>query len=186
MMRWLPMMLLACAPKPTAPAAMPAPPQVVVVPAPDPPSHTDPVAGMLAAASVVVGMPRERQLEEIERWRRSLERTDQASDRLRLALLFTLGDPTVRDPERVRELLRGRAWHANDASYELLARMLLEVVETRTEGEEQRLMLAMALDTARQERDELQQQLEALKALDAEIDRRTPAPEKPDGTRPGG
>lgn len=152
------LMLLACAHRDV-------PPQVVLVPA-QAVEAPDPVAGLLAAAGVVVGMPRERQQEEVARWTEALARTDLPTDRLRLALILALGDPEVQDPQRVRELLADRTW--GDAAYETLARLILEVVETRDDGARTR----GELEREKLRREELEQQVEALKAIEADIDAR--------------
>lgn len=148
-------------------------PSVMVVPVPAPVMPTDPVAGTLASAGVVLGMPRERQAEEIERWSVSLDRTQQPTDRLRLAMLLAMGDPAVRDADRVRDLLQDQAWTADHGGYEMLARLLLEVVETRAEADADRVRL-LAKVLAEAERSQVvQEQLDALKQVESDLDART-------------
>lgn len=161
--------MLACSPRP----AKVLQPQVMMVPVPTPAAPTDSLSGTLAAAGVALGLPRERQAEEIQRWAETLDRTQLSTDRLRLALLLTLGAPEVRDPERVRTLLHDQSFSSEHGEYELVARMLLEVVETRAETQAKLLELTTTAQRERQRSAVLEEQLEALKQVESAMDAHT-------------
>lgn len=168
-MRWCWwVVLVGCVPRMVPPAE----PQVVVVPVPAPVGPMDPVAGTLAAAGIALGLPRERQSEEIARWSASFDRTQQPTDRLRLAMLLTMGDPELRDADRVRDLLHNRVWSADHGGYEMLARMLLEVVETRSECQADKVRLTAKAMRELERCSVIEEQLEALKQVEADIDTR--------------
>ena len=147
--------------------------ETLVVPAPPPePAPGDSATVLLAAANVALSMPRERQVEEIDRWAASLERTDLPTDRLRLALLLALGDPAVHDSERVRTLLADRSWGPTENGLEALSRSLLELAHERIAGAERAAQHAADLAAEREKRKVLEEQLEALRALEAQINDR--------------
>ena len=124
---------------------------------------------------MVVVLPRERQKEEIRGAEREPRPHRFVTDRLRLAMLLTLGDEEVRDTERARELLEGRTWE--DTSYEALARLMLELIEERKARARDRLDLSFALEQERREKSELQARLAEIRAIETEMDARELAPE---------
>lgn len=175
-MRWsIPAWLVFTIAAGCAHRAQVAPPQVVVVPGPAPVEPCSPLIGVLSGAGMVVVLPRERQKEEIEALTATLGRTDLVTDRLRLAMLLTLGDEEVRDTERARELLEGRTWE--DTSYEALARLMLELIEERKARARDRLDLSFALEQERREKSALQARLAEIRAIETEMDARELAPE---------
>jgi hypothetical protein len=142
-------------------------PQLVVVhDAPPEEANDAPLIGVLDGVGMTLLLPRERQQEEIVALNDALASTDLASDRMQLALLLTLGDPAVRDAERARALLEGRTF--DDAGSETLARVVLELVEERDAHARDRL----ALEQERRLRREFEHRIEAMKAIDTEIDAR--------------
>lgn len=160
-------------PAPTPTAA----PQVVVVPQPGeppvPPVCTTNLDSVLATAGWAVNMPAERQADEIERWTERVERDDLAADRLRLAMLLVLSEEPLRDDAQARELLTGR-WLAGDTgSAEVLSRLLLELVHTRAEAASDQSRTARQLAALRAERDELAAKLEAMEAIEVEMEQRS-------------
>lgn len=166
MTRWLPIVaaLLVGCPRPAPPQ-----PQIVVVPVPTPREPIGIAETVLSAVAAVVALPRERQQEEVERCREALANADFASDRLRLALLLLLGDPSLRDTGEARGLIEGRTW---DPTEETLVRLVLALVDEHdqrlTEGVEAREALA----TERARRKLLEERLEALKAIETDMGQR--------------
>ena len=152
-----------------------APPQVVVVPGPAPVEPCSPLIGVLGGVGMVILLPVERQEQELAGIEASFARTDLVTDRLRLAMLLTLGDERVRDTERAEELLDGRTWE--DTSYEAVARMILELIEERKARASDRLDLSFALEQERRERAELEDRLAQIRAIETEMDARDLPPE---------
>lgn len=163
--------LLGC-PRPIeiipAPAAEP---RVIVTPAP-PSSDVPSLNAVLGSAGWALSLPRERQAEEVERWSESVARDDLPTDRLRLALLLALGDDQVRDHDRVRALLQSQWYEGESLAAETLARVILEVVETRDEAARQRLRLALQVEEERKARGEAEAALDAIQDIEVEMEAR--------------
>jgi hypothetical protein len=163
---------------------MPAPaPQVVVVPAPAPTviEHA-PLVGVLDGVGMILLMPRERQKQEVEALADGLARADLPTDRIQLALLLALGDEGIRDADRARALIENRTW--DSAGYETLARLVMQLLEERLNRARDRLDLAEALEAERRARRELETKLEAIKAIETEIEARELGAEGDDGYDP--
>lgn len=164
-------LVLAGCPRSPEPVMAPAPQIVVTQP---PPVGPPPPAlnAVLASVGWALALPRERQAEEVDRWTVAVARDDLPTDRLRLALLLALGDPTIQDAEKVRSLLRGQWFHGEDLAAESLARVVLELVETRETSATTRLALAMELRKEREAREDLEAKLEAIQNIEAEMEAR--------------
>jgi hypothetical protein len=155
-------------------------PQVVVVHDPVPAAtSTTPLVGALDGVGMMMLLPRERQAEEITRLTQSLASADLPTDRIELALLLALGDPSLRDAERARDLLEGRTW--DDAGYETLVRVVLALLEERADRQSDKVQAQEAFEAERRLRRELQARLEAMKQIDTEIDARELGVEGQDG-----
>lgn len=158
--------LSGCRHRPTQP-----PPQFLYVPAPAPaPSTNAPLVGALDGVGMMLLLPSDRQRAEIERLRAGLATADRPTDRIQLALLLTLADEAVRDTDEARALLEGHAFDA--AGYETLARVVLELLAEREAVARARLDGALALDAERRARQQLADQLEAIKAIETQIEAR--------------
>lgn len=147
-----------------------APPQVVVVPGPAPIEPCSPLIGVLGGVGMVILLPLERQQQELAGIDASLARTGLVTDRLRLAMLLTLGDERIRDTERAQQLIEGHTWE--DTSYEAVARLILELIEERKARASDRLDLSFALEQERRQRAELEDRLAQIRAIETEMDAR--------------
>lgn len=128
---------------------------------------------ILHSAGWILALPRERQLEEVQRLEEAVRRDDLPSDRLRLALLYTLGDPVLHDSGRVRELLRSRAYdEGSDIAAETLVRLLLEVADSQDAAAATHARMTAALEAEQAAREELTAKLEALQAIEQEMGER--------------
>ncbi|MEZ4240926.1 MAG: hypothetical protein R3F59_33165 [Myxococcota bacterium] len=164
-----------CAPKA-------APPQVVLVPQAEPATPPEaPLVGVLQSVGMLLVMPPERQVEEIDSLQAGLDSGAPASDRVRLALLLAVGAPEVRDSERVHALLDDRTW--DDAAYEALARFVLQLADERAGRARDRLDAAEALEAERKLRKELEARLDAIRTIETDIERRDLADEEPHDQR---
>ena len=143
-------------------ASTPTPPVPVVV-------QISPLVGLLDGAGQALLLPRERQAEEIARIEAGLADADLPTDRLRLAVLLTLGDPELRDEPRAAALLEGRTW--SDTGYETVARLILAVVDERSERAADREELAAQLEQQRRRAEALEGRLEALRDIETEMHR---------------
>lgn len=153
--------------------------RVVDVPAPSVLYVQSPLVGVLDGVGMMLMLPRERQKQEIDRLAEALTRADLPTDRLQLALLLTLGDEGVRDTERARALLRDRTW--DTAGYETLTRLILQLLQERHDHARSRLDAAIQLEAERRARQELEERLEAIKAIESDIEARELGAETSDG-----
>jgi hypothetical protein len=90
--------------------------------------------------------------------------------RMRLALLLTLGHPEVRDEREARALLQGAQW--DDDGYKVLAGLIDALLLERAARAKDRVAAAEQLEAANALLLEAQARLEALKAIDRELDAR--------------
>ncbi len=164
-------LLTGCPRTATPPPIVTPQPAPTVVVRPEQAART-PLQGVLGSAGWLITLPRERQQEEVERLARVVERDDLPTDRLRLALLLALGDEAIRDAERVRTLLHGQGLDDDTLASETLIRLVLEVVETRSTSDAERLRLALALEQERERREEVEAKLDALRVLEVEMQER--------------
>ena len=151
------------------------PPETITQPAPAPVSQNiietgSPLVSVLSNVGNTVTMPVDEQRAEIVRLTDNFVRSGLPSDRLRLALLLVLGDPTIRDNERARELLAVEA--LNDLAYETLARLALDLVDERRRHARDRLDASAALDEERKLREELEARLRAVEQIETEMNTR--------------
>jgi hypothetical protein len=150
------------------PGKPPPEPSVVVVHEPTP--VASPLTGALDGVGMTLLLPLERQQEEIAALTDALGHADLASDRIQLALLLTLADPPLRDAARARQLLAGHTW--DDAGYETLSRLAQGLIDERAARAADADDAAAALDHERRLRRALEERIEAMKAIDTEIDAR--------------
>jgi hypothetical protein len=151
------------------------PPETITEPAPTPVTQTvietgSPLVSVLSNVGNTVTLPVDEQRSEVVRLTDNFVRSGLPSDRLRLGLLLVLGDPTIRDNERARELLAVEAWH--DLAYETLARLALDLVVERRRHARDRLDASAALDEERKLRAELEARLRAVEQIETEMNTR--------------
>jgi len=147
-------------------AAQPAP-AAVAAPSPD---IGSPLVSVLTNVGRMVTLPVDEQRAEVVRLTDNFSRSGLPSDRLRLALLLVLGDPAIRDNERVKGLLEVEAW--NDLAYETLARLALDLVDERRRHARDRLDASAALDEERKLREDLEARLHAVEQIETEMNTR--------------
>jgi len=169
MIRLLPLVLtVACAGmRKSPPEVHPQPAATVVPPSPEAGS---PLVSVLTNVGRTVTLPVEEQKAEVVRLGDNFARSGLPSDRLRLGLLLVLGDPTVRDNERAKQLLEVEAW--SDLAYETLARLALDLVDERRRHARDRLDASAALDEERKLREELEARLRAVEEIETEMNTR--------------
>lgn len=169
---WMFLVFAGCTPK-TLPAT---PAQVVIMPAPPTGDGPSPVSAVLAGMGYVVLLPLDQQRAEIANYREAFERDRLPSDRLRLALILTMADPSLQDPARARELLQEAPFDADQGAYEALARLVLALITERETRVSEASASAEMLSAERARRkeleekilgfEELERRVEALKALE--------------------
>lgn len=160
---WAWLYVVGCTPK-HAPT-----PQVVVVPAAssDAPS---PISGVLAGMGYVLLLSTEQQKEEIHKFAEAFERDRLPSDRLRLALLLTMADPSLREPTRARELIQGASFTADQGAYEALGRLVLALIEERDARAAEAATAAELYQTERARRRELEEKILAFEELERRVE----------------
>jgi len=100
----------------------------------------------------------------------------------------SLADPELRDPEIVRDVLKGAPWADHQGPYAVLASWILAVSAERAAGERELEQLRQAIATERTRRraaearaadaDQLRSQIDQLRALEADLEQRNPASTK--------
>lgn len=166
-----------------APRSIPQP-QVVVMPAPEAPRDDfSPISSVLTGVGYALGLPADRQAEQLARWTDAFTRDRQAPDRLRVAMMLLLADPELRDEARAAELLKDAPWSPEQGAYAALGSLMLAFVAERGDRAVRLDELRKQLDAERTQRrsleervkgmDELQERLEQLKALEADLNGRS-------------
>lgn len=159
-------MLTACArPVPPAPAVCPPAEHTVIV---QPPATPAPATAsvVLAWIEATTALPPERQRAAAEALETHLDETDTERDRLRLALLRTLGAPEVRDAAQARALLEGLGTAAEAPDVTGLVLALRTTLDERRDAATQLTVGRRLLAEEKEQREKLQRQVEALKALE--------------------
>lgn len=167
-----PLLLLVAGGCPRPPLEPPVPVVVAAPPAPmrlPVPPDEDVLPSVLRSAGWALALPRERQVEEVERWRAAVDRDGLPSDRLRLALLLTLGED--RDPEQVQQVLQGQ-YLAGDLASETLARLLLQLADADRRQRTEAARFQRELTESEAQLDELRGKLEALGAIEIQMHER--------------
>jgi len=130
---------------------------------------SDGVEGLVRYGALLHSLPAEAQEREYAQVAGALERNRNASDRIRMALLLSIPGASFRNDARARKYLeqvlddRGH----NTRQYRDLARLLLATLDDRKQLESE-------LTDERRQRQELQQKLDQLKAIEQDTGTRIP------------
>jgi hypothetical protein len=133
--------------------------------------HENDFESVLAYSERARLLPEAALVQEYARLRQGYASRPNAADRVKLAVLLSLRHAPFRDDAQARGLLLQAASDSsyNVDEYRTLAALLLAVLDERREMER-------ALEDERRQRAELAKKLKQLRAIEEEIDRRTPAP----------
>jgi hypothetical protein len=130
---------------------------------------SDDLETLIRYGAVLHSIPNPSLEQEYTRVAHVLARNPTAADRLRMALLLSVPGTAIQDDARARSYLaRVLDDHANDArSYRAFARLLLAQLDDRKQLDD-------ALADERRQRQELQQKLDQLKAIEQDTGARIP------------
>lgn len=129
--------------------------------------------GWLTQLQRVYDLPSADLLQDLKRRRAAVAAVPSAANRLRLALLLAFGGPRVRDDAEALELSRKAAAQARQRDIIILAHHVESVVRRRIAAGNERERLASEAGAEKARADALQEKLNALKAIEENLNRRT-------------
>lgn len=134
------------------------------------------ITALASFANTLTLLSPESQAQELEQAEQDYGRTGGAAERLRLALLLTLAQDELQDLERARELLDMADPAAEHPAHVGLGQLLASVVAVRL-AEQRNSSEKLAAERAGSEK--LQQQLEELKDIERQMNKRAQRPALP-------
>ncbi|HET7308400.1 MAG TPA: hypothetical protein VFK24_11405 [Gammaproteobacteria bacterium] len=138
----------------------------------EPAMPPDSVAGILYFTGGVLALPQAKQKQAYESAHKHYENGRSAADRLRLALLAALLPEPMHDAARAKSLLTGYSWKTTEPGYAGLAKVTLHVLDAQRESDHQLARTRTKLTDAQQQSAHLQNQLDALKAIEKSLGER--------------